>query len=211
MNRFWRVAQSVERLPVKEVVVGSIPTAPAIDRRRFLAGLLASPILLPAVKYFLPPVGGWPVGFSTADMRFKYTERFSTGFTDWRGIYGTSGDGVAIASRAYSMSVAAFRAAVLPGLNKIWSEEYDKHSDEWEEIFREDKQLTLFDSINPDSLEEIEIELQPAADALRRISLLPEKERVAAADARRVLGGDRERESGILLPRIFGFGKGSSG
>lgn len=172
--------------------------SPVVSRRRFLAGLLASPILLPAVKHFLPPVGGWPLS------RYVY-ETKALGFTIEPSLVS---DGIALVSRAHPMSAAAFRAALLPGMNKIWSEEYDKHSDEWEDIFRDDKQLTLFDELDPNSIEEIEIELQPAADAVRRLSLLSEKERVATADALRGFESDRERDSGILLPRIFGFGKG---
>jgi hypothetical protein len=206
IRRFWRVAQLVEQRTVNPPVVGSNPTTPAITRRQVLAGLLAAPV----VKYFLPPVGGWrPWEFRTESFIYKTTERYSTGFTDWRGIYGTAGDGVALRSAAHPMSAAAFRAALLPGLNKIFSEEYDKHSDEWEEIFGP-QQLTLFDSINPDSLEEIEIGLQPPADASGRISLLPETQRVAIAAPTGERPSDRERSGGILLPRLFGLRKENS-
>lgn len=212
MNRFWRVAQLVERGTVNAQVVGSIPTAPAINRRRVLAGLLASPLIVPAVKHFLPPVGGWPLS------RYVY-ETKALGFTIGRQyadelakslypIQREALDGVALVSRAHPFPAEALRAALLPGLQKIWAQEYSKYEDDWINIFSAEEQLTLFDELDPNSLEEIEIECKPAADTFGRISLLPEKERVATADATRELESDRERNSGLLLPRLFGFGKG---
>src|SRR3954466_1361806 len=97
-----------------------------VSRRGFLAGLIA----LPAVKYFLPPVGGWPVGFSTANMSYlaRYThETHALGFAIT--------DEVSLTSAAHPFPAEAFRAALLPGLQKIWAAEYDKHGDEFTAIY----------------------------------------------------------------------------
>lgn len=178
-----------------------------MDRRKFLAGLLASPILIPAVKYFLPPMGGWPVGdFTTDNLVYKSTERFSWGATDVRALYGSAGDGIALRSAAHPMSAEAFRAIALPTLNKIWSEEYDKHSDEWERLYGPE-QLTLFDSLNPDTLEDIEIGYDEAADAAGRASVLPEPQQMAIRPLRGEFPSYSERQGSILLPRLLGLRK----
>lgn len=65
-----------------------------LSRRHFL-GLLAGAgtalavgeLLLPPRTFFLAPHGGWPRpdgDFTTANLRYRYTERFSQGWTDPR-------------------------------------------------------------------------------------------------------------------------------
>lgn len=185
-----------------------------MNRRGFLAGLLATPILLPVVKQFLPPVGGWISSrgwagdFTTENLRFKTTERFAMGGTDVRAIYGTSGDGIALISRAHPFPSAAFRAAMTPGLQKVWSKIYDEHEEDWEKVFGPQQQDLFADFLDPNSLEEIEIGYERPADALGGLSSLLQEERVAATAAIARITDQGEREGSILLPRIFGFGKG---
>jgi hypothetical protein len=52
---------------------------------------------------FLPPRGGWAgAWFDTRNMRFKSIERFSSGWTDPRGTYGSApDDGVALQTIAH--------------------------------------------------------------------------------------------------------------
>lgn len=209
-RRFWKrdpVAQLVEPRSPKPVVGSSTLSGVAINRRQVLAGLLAAPI---AVKYFLPPRGGWPVSryvFETKDLAYRATERFAWGATDVRAIWGTS-DGVALTSATHPvgpMSAAAFRAIVEPRLNKIFSEEYDKHSSEWEEVFGS-PQLTLLDSLNPDSIEEIEIEIRSPTDEAARLSGILQEERMAIADAGGKFSSDGERSRRLLESILLGFG-----
>src|ERR1700760_2981016 len=100
-RRFWGVAQPVEqRALVSRVGSSNLPSPtksqPGLlsgrvwDRRQVLRGLLA----LPAVKYFLPPVKGWRPwenDFTTGNLVYKGTERYSWGATDVRAFYGTAG------------------------------------------------------------------------------------------------------------------------
>lgn len=82
------------------VIGGLTVPHPVISRRRFLAWAGAAAIVVPTVKYFLPPVGGWPNsldGFTTDPLRYKAYERYSAGWVDGRAFYGTS-DGVALNS-----------------------------------------------------------------------------------------------------------------
>lgn len=73
-----------------------------ISRRQFLAWAVATPVIaLPAVKYFLPPAGGWPTDdFDLGQLRYKSYERYSVGWSNPKAFYGTS-DGVALKSAAH--------------------------------------------------------------------------------------------------------------
>jgi hypothetical protein len=176
-----------------------------MNRRGFLAGLIA----LPAVSYFLPPVSGWPRfdGFTTDNLRFKSTERFSAAFTDWKGVIGSSADGVALNSACHPPIGTVMGAVLRPGLEKFWVEHYDKHSEEWAELYGANEQLTLFADLDPNSLEEIEIELARPADAIGRTGGLLQTQRVAIADALTGRSYQSERAGGIFVPRLPRFRK----
>jgi hypothetical protein len=127
-TRFLARSLTVEQTPYKSQVTGSIPVAPTnqVSRRAFLAGALTAPVI--ARTFFGPPQGGWPVEryvFETKGLAYKATERYAHGFTDPRGVYGSRG----------IMTAAEFRKIVEPELNRIFSDEYAKHSDEWEQVF----------------------------------------------------------------------------
>lgn len=172
MNLIKRLARSlvVEPRPVKPVVVGSNPTVPAISRRGFLAGALATPVIaVPAVKYFFAPKGGWPVSryiFEAKGLGYAIDPKLVSD-TEWF-IKPEDRNGIALISRAHPMSAAAFRAAMAECLNKVWAEEYDKHADEWAELYQSE-----FPSISLDSLEEIEIEIPEPSEGWERPKLLP--------------------------------------
>lgn len=167
-----------------------------MNRRGFLAGL----ILLPAVKYFLPPRGGWPNG------RILDPNRYFTSKTAWF-LKTEHKDGIALFSRSHSIDSAAFRAALMPGLQKFWAQEYSEHEEDWAILYGANKQLELFSSLDLNSLEEIEIELRPTADAIGPTRSLLEAQRVAIADATRGLEGYGERDGRLLLPRLLGLRK----
>lgn len=162
LRRILARSSVVERGPVKPVVVGSNPTVPAklgsssgvehrtliptvggssppfssISRRAFLGCLgLTGAAAVVAPKYFLAPKGGWPRDsffvdryvFETKDLAYKSYERFSAGWTDPRALYGTKG-----------MTAAEFRKIVEPELNRVFSEAYSNHSEEWKQVFGDD-------------------------------------------------------------------------
>lgn len=137
-TRFLGCSSVVERRPDKPVVVGSNPIAPTISRRAFLSGAATVAVAAPSIArtFFGPPRGGWPLlgydasePFSTDVLRYKVTERYSAGWVDPRGVYGSS---------ARPMTASQFRAIVEPELNKIFSEVYDNHSQSWEQVFSGD-------------------------------------------------------------------------
>lgn len=69
-----------------------------MNRRKFLAGLGAALATVAATTRLgqstlsLLPSNSLEGDFTTENLRFKCTERYSHGWTDWRGIYGTSSD-----------------------------------------------------------------------------------------------------------------------
>ena len=67
-----------------------------VTRRSFLGALAALPAITALagspLRLLERKPEGPEVGFATENLRFKCTERFSAGFTDWRGVYGSSGD-----------------------------------------------------------------------------------------------------------------------
>lgn len=137
-TRFLGCSSEVERLPVKQVVEGSSPSVPAISRRAFLGGAATVAVAAPSIArtFFMPPRGGWPLlgydagePFSTDVLRYKVTERYSAGWVDPRGVYG---------SYAHPMSVAKFREIIEPELNRIFNDAYSQHSEEWKQIFEGD-------------------------------------------------------------------------
>jgi hypothetical protein len=66
-----------------------------LTRRKFLLGMAAAvpaAIVVPEIvrSYFLAPRTGWPQGdFLTEDMIFKSVERYSQGWTNPRGVFGS--------------------------------------------------------------------------------------------------------------------------
>lgn len=161
-----------------------------MNRRGFLSGLIA----LPAVSYFLPPVNGWPTGrILKGDM-----SRYLTSNVAWF-IKTEHADGVALFSRAHPPLGTVMGAVLRPGLEKFWGEEDDKHS--------EDGAALYGDSLDPNSIKEIEIEYKRSADALGRTSPLLQTQRVAIADASAGRSYQSEREGGILVPRLPRFRK----
>jgi hypothetical protein len=87
-------------------------------------------------------------------------------------------------------------AILRPGLEKLWAEQYDKNSDEWEAAFSED------------SLEEIEIGLEPTPDATIGFGGILEEKRVAVLDAWPDGSGEDKRIRSSFLPRLLGIRKG---
>lgn len=131
-TRFLGGSSVVERGAVNSVVEGSIPSLPAISRRGFLLGAAATAVAAPSLTraFFGPPRGGWPIApmFGTDALRFKVTERYSQGWTNPKGLYGS----------VRGMTSADFRKAVEPELNRIFSEVYAQHEEEWKEIYADD-------------------------------------------------------------------------
>lgn len=106
-----------------------------MNRRGFLGLLAATPVaavlapdlvelLTPTRAIFLPPRGGWLPSvqrytYQTHALGFAITEEVAED-TAYSGI----------------LTSAAFRAQVAKSLNQVFSEQYSKHSADWEEIFR---------------------------------------------------------------------------
>lgn len=133
-TRFLGRSSGVEPWPDKPVVVGSNPTAPTISRRAFFGGAAAVAVAAPSITraFFGPPRGGWPVAdFTTDGLRYKAYERYSAGWTDPKAIFGT-GFGC---EPCKGMTAADFRKIVEPELNRIFSETYDNHCQEWEALY----------------------------------------------------------------------------
>lgn len=139
-TRFLGGSSAVEHRTLIPTVGGSNPPLPSISRRSFLKYAAAAP----AVTYFLAPKCGWPTGieskyvFETKDLAYKATERFSAGMTDWRGVFGTG----------RIMTASEFRKIVEPGLNRVFSETYDKHPEEWKRLFGGDG-VALYNTSHP--------------------------------------------------------------
>lgn len=147
-----------------------------ISRRQFLAWAVATPVIaIPAVKYFLPPKGGWPTGyFDLSQLRYKSYERHSFGGTDVRAFYGTS-DGVALRSAAHPNSyLTSDTAWYLKTEVEPWSKEslkvlFAQHPGDFEDLYDEEPMLYGFgrdprevdtDSLSESSLENIVIEVK---------------------------------------------------
>lgn len=166
-----------------------------MNRRGFLSGLIA----LPVVSYFLPPVNGWPTGRVIG----KDLNQYFTSNTAWF-LKTEAKDGLALYSRAHPILSAAFRAAMAEGLNQVWSEVDAERADDWVGIYGS---ADISNALDPDSLEEIEIELARPADAAGRTRRLFQTQRVAIADATPGRSYQSERAGGILVPRLPRFRK----
>lgn len=144
-TRFLGGSSKVEHRALIPAVDGSSPSLPTISRRAFFGGAAAVAVAAPSITraFFGPPRGGWPVErytFTTDAMAYKVTERYSASWTDPRGIYGP---------KPYGMTAADFRKIVEPELNRVFSEVYDNHCQEWEAIYGDG--VSLNSAPHPDS------------------------------------------------------------
>ena len=121
-----------------------------VSRRSFLsmltgaAGAAVLPWRIPNPIISLPP----PAGFETDGLLFKATERYSAGFTDWRGVWGTCGDGVALTSAFHPYKIVSEEVEIdgAPLLNDAALERL------WIDIQEQTQHRGLLLSMKPTSL-----------------------------------------------------------
>lgn len=125
---------------------------PDMTRRRFLQALAAVPVaaaiapelldLLKPPKVYSFPGGrygpDWISGdFTTGNLRYKTTERFSAGMADWRGVFGSS-------PRSGIMRSADFRKQMATSLNEAFSNAYDEsHAAIWQQLYGDASKVQL--------------------------------------------------------------------
>lgn len=88
-----------------------------ITRRGFISMLALAgtgAVLLPNRKFFLPErLTAMEGDFTTENLRYKYTERLSVGFTNWEGIYGSSPDMTEASLEKILQDLAQFGRSVM--------------------------------------------------------------------------------------------------
>ena len=121
-----------------------------LNRRQLFTGLGGAAVAAPLVVEAVAPV----VHQVFVAKTLAPPKSYFTSNTAWF-LKTEHRNGVALFSRSHPVG-----DILRPGLEKFWAKTYDRHSDEWEEIFAP-RQLDLFDDrLCEDTLEQVSIEVK---------------------------------------------------
>jgi hypothetical protein len=122
-----------------------------MNRRGFLGFLgLTGAVALVQPKIFLPPPCGWNRTMSDY-LTSKHAWFLKTEHKD----------GVSLFNRSHPLSSPEFAKTLRPRIEEFWNQEYDKHADEWANLY-----------LSEASLEKVMVDIKEEAGD-RRIALIP--------------------------------------